>query len=230
MKLMVIDTSLGACLAGLYQHEGDSFTVLGERTQDMTKGHQEHLGGFARDASADAGGMSGTQRIGVTVGPGSFTGLRVGLSFALGLGAALDCPVVGLSTLDGLAASVPPKGIVVAAIDARRGQVYIRAFKDGVAVSEAEALAIADAAALILSLQPDGEVTIVGSGGEVLLAHEPKLAAATIIPLTAPLPEALARLTVELDPQANPPKPIYLRAPDATPPTRLPGQPRSEAQ
>ncbi|MEG1452950.1 tRNA (adenosine(37)-N6)-threonylcarbamoyltransferase complex dimerization subunit type 1 TsaB [Brevundimonas sp.] len=227
MKLMVIDTSLGTCLAGSFRVESGHVEGLGIRQQDMTKGHQEHLGGFARDASRDAGGFEGVERIGVTVGPGSFTGLRVGLSFALGLGAALDCAVVGISTLDGLAASVPAEGWVVAAIDARRGQVYMRVFKDGVAVDEAQALAIHDAAAKILELVPDCDVALAGSGIEVLLAHETRLDKARLYPLSAPKAEALALLTATLDAQGHPPKPLYLRAPDATPPTRLPGQPRA---
>ena len=228
MKLMVIDTSLGTCLAASFRVEGDHVETLGLRSEDMTKGHQEHLGGFARGAAKDAGGFDGVGRIGVTVGPGSFTGLRVGLSFALGLGAALGVPVVGISTLDGLAASVPDKGWVIAAIDARRGQVYMRVFKDGVAVDEAQALAIEAAVAHILALAPDGDVALVGSGAEVLLAHDAEgLAEARAYPLVAASAEALAKLTAGLDPVAHPPKPIYLRAPDATPPTRLPGQPRN---
>ncbi|WP_312138690.1 tRNA (adenosine(37)-N6)-threonylcarbamoyltransferase complex dimerization subunit type 1 TsaB [Brevundimonas sp.] len=227
MKLMVIDTSLGTCLAGSFRVESGHVEGLGVRQENMTKGHQEHLGGFARDASRDAGGFSGIERIGVTVGPGSFTGLRVGLSFALGLGAALDCPVVGISTLDGLAASVPTNGWVVAAIDARRGQVYMRVFKNGEAVDEAQALAIEDATAKILALAPDGDVALAGSGAEVLLAYEARLEKARLYPLSAPSAEALALLTATLDAPAHPPKPLYLRAPDATPPTRLPGQPRT---
>lgn len=229
MKLMVIDTALGACLAGCFTVEGVDVTPLGLRREEMTKGHQERLGGMARDVAADAGGLSGVERIGVTVGPGSFTGLRVGLSFALGLGAALNAQVVGISTLDALAASVPAQGRVVAAIDARRGQVYMRRFRDGVAVSEAEALPLAEAVALILADGPVSDVVIVGSGGSVLFENDAALGEAQIIAMVAPSAEALARLTASLDPDVSPPKPLYLRAPDATPPTRLPGQPRTAA-
>lgn len=228
MKLMVIDTALGACLAGCFAADGSAVTPLGVRHEDMTKGHQERLGGMARDAAAEAGGLSGTGRIGVTVGPGSFTGLRVGLSFALGLGAALDVPVVGISTLDALAASVPPQGRMAAAIDARRGQVYLRIFENGQPVSQALALPVDEAAALIVEGATDA-VTLVGTGAALLAQADPVLATAQVVPLVAPLPEALAKLTATLDPQAYPPKPLYLRAPDATPPTRLPGQPRPAA-
>jgi tRNA threonylcarbamoyladenosine biosynthesis protein TsaB len=69
----------------------------------------------------------------------------------------------------------------------------------------------------------------VGSGGEVLAQTNPALNDANLIALGAPSPEALAFMTASLDPEANPPKPLYLRAPDATPPTRLPGQPRVAA-
>lgn len=226
MKLMVIDTALGACLAGSYDVDGSTVTPLGVRSEEMTKGHQERLGGMARDAAADAGGLAGISRIGVTVGPGSFTGLRVGLSFALGLGAALDAEVVGISTLDALAASVEPEGRVVAAIDARRGQVYMRMFHDGVAITEAEAVPLEIAAQRVLAEGPVTETVIVGSGGEVLAATNPELARASLVALAAPMAQALAKLTASLDAQIHPPKPLYLRAPDATPPTRLPGQPR----
>lgn len=226
MKLMVIDTALGACLAGMFEVAGDQVTPLGVRREEMFKGHQERLGGMARDAVTEAGGFDGIERVGVTVGPGSFTGLRVGLSFAQGLGAARDVPVVGLSVLDGLAASVDPEGLVVALIDARRNQVYMRAFRNGQAVTEAAALPLDEAAAQIAQIAAGGAIRLVGTGAAVLQAHDAGLAQAETHPLVAPTAEALARLTAQFDAASHPPRPLYLRAPDATPPTRLPGQPR----
>ena len=144
MRLLVIDTALGACTAAVFEDE----RPLAVRFEPMAKGHQERLGGLVRDVMAEAGGgFDALDRIGVTVGPGSFTGLRVGLAFAQGLGAALDLPVVGVSALDGLAASVDSAGPPVAAlIDARRGQVYAKLFIDGAAVGPDEALSLDEAA------------------------------------------------------------------------------------
>lgn len=231
MKVMVIDTALGACVAGVFADDAASgdLRALGLRRELMTKGHQERLGGLARDAAAEAGGFDGVDRIGVTVGPGSFTGLRVGLAFALGLGAALDRPVVGISTLDALAASVAAPGLVAAVIDARRGQVYGRLFRDGAPLGEAEAWPLETARARILAEAGQGGVLLVGSGATLLAETFPELAGAEIEPLAAPSPEALARLTMAADPATSPPSPLYLRAPDATPPSRLPGQPRHPA-
>lgn len=225
MRVLIVDTALGACSAGVVE-DG---RLLGLRTELMTKGHQERLAGMARDAVADAGGGFGAlDRIGVTVGPGSFTGLRVGLAFAQGLGAALDRPVVGVSTLDALAASVEVGGLVAAVIDARRGQVYARLFRDGVAQGAAEALPLEVAVERIL--EADAAPTLVGSGVQILSETFPdRLGDAVLKPLAAPTPEALARLTAAADPATAMPRPLYLRAPDATPPSRLPGQPRPPA-
>ena len=69
--------------------------------------------------------------------------------------------------------------------------------------------------------------TLVGSGGPVLAEAAPeRLAKALVAPLPAASPEGLAFMTAMADPERCPPTPLYLRAPDATPPTRLPGQPR----
>ena len=223
---MVIDTALGACLSGVFEVSVEVVVMRGLRHELMTKGHQERLGGMARDAVAEAGGFDGVERIGVTVGPGSFTGLRVGLAFALGLGAARQVPVVGISTLDALATSVEAEGLVAAAIDARRGQVYLRLFRDGAALGVAEALPIEEARQKIITEGAEGRITIVGSGCGVLTEDAPALSSAELFALEAPKPEALARLTAQLDPASNLPSPLYLRAPDATPPSRLPGQPR----
>lgn len=225
MRVLIVDTALGACSAGVVE-DG---RLLGVRSELMTKGHQERLAGMARDAVAEAGcGFDGLERIGVTVGPGSFTGLRVGLAFAQGLGAALDRPVVGVSTLDALAASAPATGLVAAVIDARRGQVYARLFRDGVALGAAEALPLEVAADRILEAAAGTAPTLVGSGAQVLSETFPdRFVDAVLKPLPAPALEALARLTVAADPASALPRPLYLRAPDATPPSRLPGQPRA---
>ena len=227
MRVLIVDTALGACSAGVVE-DG---RLLGLRTELMTKGHQERLAGMARDAVAEAGGGFGAvDRIGVTVGPGSFTGLRVGLAFAQGLGAALDRPVVGVSTLDALAASIDPVGLVAAVIDARRGQVYARLFHDGVALGEAEALPLDGAVDRILEAAAGTAPALVGSGASVLAEAFPdRLADAVLTSLAAPTPEALARLARAADPGIALPRPLYLRAPDATPPSRLPGQPRPPA-
>ena len=216
--MLVVDTALGLCSAGVFAVEDGVARPLGLRSEAMTRGHQERLAGMARDAVAGAGGFAGLERIGVTVGPGSFTGLRVGMAFAQGLGAALGVPVVGISTLDALAASVDGAGAMAALIDARRGQVYARFWRDGVAEGPAEALSIEAAQARVEGLGP--RVRLAGSGAGLVVEG------AAPTGLDGPAPEALARLTAAADPAASPPRPLYLRAPDATPPSRLPGQPR----
>lgn len=221
MRVLVVDTSLGLCTAGVFVVEGGAARPLGLRSEAMSKGHQERLGGMVRDAVAEAGGFGAVDRVGVAVGPGSFTGLRVGLAFAQGLGAALDRPVVGISTLDALAASAPAAPAVAALIDARRGQIYARFWRDGVARGPAGALSIEAARDLAAALG-DG-ARLIGSGAPLIAGDVPGAAA---LDLPGPSPEALARLAAAADPAANPPRPLYLRAPDATPPTRLPGQPR----
>lgn len=220
MRILVIDTALGACTAGLFQ-DGVAVAV---RSEPMTKGHSERLGGIVRDVMAGRA-FAALDRIGVTVGPGSFTGLRVGLAFAQGLGEALGRPVVGVSTLVALAGSArATDGLTAAVIDARRGQVYGQRFRDGEPVGDAEAWSIEGA---VTCLASEAKVRLVGSWAALL---SESLSGHTTEALHAPTAEALAVLTAEADPETSRPRPLYLRTPDATPPTRLPGQPRSVAR
>lgn len=221
MRLLVVDTALGLCTAAAW--DGARATA---RSQPMARGHQEALAPLVQAVMAEAGLAFGQlDGVGVTVGPGSFTGLRVGLALAQGLGAALDRPVVGLSTLDALAASVEPDGRpTTAVIDARRGQVYARAFDAaGRAIGPAEPVALTD---LAERLKPAGEGgRLVGTGALLAAEAAPDW---TAVDLAGPTPEALIQLTLRAlsDGAVAAPRPQYLRAPDATPPTRLPGQPR----
>lgn len=184
----------------------------------MARGHSERLGGFVRDAAAEAGGLQAVDRIGVTIGPGSFTGLRVGLAFALGLGQALGRPVIGISSLHALAWSIDEglSGPVAAVIDARRGEVYLQTFMDGEPLDVARAVRVEDATSIL----GNENWRWSGSGTSLLAPVATSL-------VTEPAPLALATLTEHLDPADNPARPLYLRAPDATPPTRLPGQARA---
>ncbi len=203
MRVLVLDTTLEACQAALIE-DG---RLLAVRSEPMQRGHQERLAPLAAEVLAEAG--PAVDRVGVTTGPGSFTGLRVGLAFARAFALARGVPCVGVGALEALAASVEPGGLVAAAIDARRGQVYLQLFGDGRAISPPEALPTADAAARV---RDAGAARIVGTGAALLAEG---LAGVEILPLAAPSPLALGRLAAAASAPDGPPQPLYLRAPDA---------------
>ena len=205
MRLLAVDTALGACQAAVL--DGDRVTALSEV---MARGHQERLAPLAAEAMARAGlAFAALDRVAVTVGPGSFTGLRVGLAFAKGLGLALDVPVLGIGTLGALAWTPAPAGIVAAVVDAGRGRVHLQVWSDGAATGEPETLELAAAGARLAQAAP---ARLVGPGAPLVAQWTPH---ARIEALVAPDPVALARLAARLAPDAAPPSPLYLRAPDA---------------
>jgi tRNA threonylcarbamoyladenosine biosynthesis protein TsaB len=211
MIVLGLDTAVGACSAAVLA-DGRPLAVLSE---PMLRGHQERLAPMVREALELAGlAFDRLDRVGVTVGPGSFTGLRVGLAFAKGLGLALGIPCVGVSVLEALSASEPGADLTLAAIDARRGQIYLQAFVDGRAVMAPDVLPLEHAAARAAEFAPSGRTTIVGSGAPLL---EGVIAGARIVDRAAPDPVALTRIAALKT--AAPARPLYLRAPDA----KLPG-------
>ena len=201
MRILAVDTCLAACSVAIT--EGNR--VLAACSEPMLRGHQERLASMVGELAAQAAPLNKLDRIGVTVGPGSFTGLRVGLAFAKGLGAALGRPVVGVGSLEALAADRP--GLTVAVIDARRDQVYVQVFEQGRAMSQAEALRAEDAIRLIRDL---GEpANLIGSGAPLLAGAFPQ---AALDAQAVPDPVVVARIAERTD---RPPTPLYLRAPDA---------------
>ena len=166
MIVLALDTCLEACSAAVLDGE----TVRAAEVLPMARGHQEALAPLVERVAAQAGlAFTDLDRIGVTVGPGSFTGLRVGLAFAKGLGAALERPVTGVSALAALAE--PHGGLVFSAIDARRGQVYLQAFSDGRSLMAPDALDLPTAAARIAELSGGGAATLTGSGAALLALY-----------------------------------------------------------
>ena len=176
----------------------------------MHRGHQERLASMVAEAMTGAGvAFAELDRIGVTVGPGSFTGLRVGLAFAKGLAIALGLPCVGVGVLDALAASTAERGRVLAAIDAKRDQAYLQMFDGGVATGEAEAVLLAEVPAWLARRGGGEGLTVVGSGAPLIAG------VAKAVPMAAPDAVAIARLAARAQQPDAPPRPIYLRAPDA---------------
>jgi tRNA threonylcarbamoyladenosine biosynthesis protein TsaB len=207
--VLALDTCLAACQAALVR-DGEPIAVASE---PMTRGHQERLAPMLQAMLAQSGhGLDSVDRIAVTVGPGSFTGLRVGLAFAKGLGLALGKPVAGVASLEALAASAPSAGLCLALIDARRDQAYWQGFEDGAPVTPPQASGLADI--VDWAVEAGRPARLVGPGAELLAQRFPE---AECTPLAAPNPVAIARLAAGREPQA--PTPLYLRTPDA----KLPG-------
>ncbi|ALL15124.1 tRNA (adenosine(37)-N6)-threonylcarbamoyltransferase complex dimerization subunit type 1 TsaB [Caulobacter henricii] len=206
--ILAIDTCLGASSVAILA--GDQ--MLAARTEPMTRGHQERIGVLAREVALEAGvAFSDLTRIGVTIGPGSFTGLRVGLAFAKGLATALSIPCIGVSTLEALAHGTP--GFVAAVLDARMSQVYLQVFDGRIALMAPDALDLGSAAARLAELHGGQAVTLIGSGAPLLAETFPR---ATILTPAAPDPVAIARLAAARPVPLHSPRPLYLRAPYAT--------------
>src|SRR3954453_3155610 len=129
MLILAIDTALDACAAAVLDTSAGGVIAL--ESQAMKRGHAEALMPLiARVMKASGVAFAALDRITATTGPGSFTGLRVGLSAARGIGLAAGKPVVGITTLTAYAAPVVSEtgeAPVIAAIDARHDHVYFQA-------------------------------------------------------------------------------------------------------
>lgn len=213
MKLLAIDTCADRCAACVLD-TGDG--TAHEVSREMSKGHAEHLMDVVGEClEAARTGFDGLDRLAVTVGPGSFTGVRVGVAAARGLALALGIPCVGVSTLEALAAAARaayPGRPVLAANDARREEIYAALYEgDGTESGPPHVTTVSAAAAFVTA-----DTVLTGSAsGQIVDAGAAPHAVATAAP--APPIRFVALLGAQKPGGSEKPKPLYLRAPDAKP-------------
>jgi len=217
MKILAIDTALGAASACLF--DGASSEVLARETVWIDRGHDQTIIPLIDRVVAEGGGRASIDRVAVTVGPGSFTGIRVGISAARAVGLAIGAPVVGVSTLSAYLAPLLLEwsdGVAAAAIDARHGRIYVAAFAGGNPIVPPRTASPRDAVRAMGS----GPLRLVGSGAAALAieAWSMGVAAEVISDAAAPDIVFVARLGAAAEAQSAPPRPFYLKAPDVKPP------------
>jgi len=218
MLVLAIDTALAACSAAVL--DTGQGAMLASESTPMARGQAELLMPMIARVMDRAGvDFAQLDRIAVTTGPGSFTGLRVGIAAARGLALAAGKPAIGLSTLAAFAAphiaaddSVP----VVAAIDARHAQVYLQVFGPGGRTLVSPRIATQREAVRAAAME---RARVVGSGAELVVAAWPNNIEPPLVVDTAAAPDIdwVARLGAAAAEGQAPPKPLYLRAPDAQP-------------
>ncbi|MDX6807509.1 tRNA (adenosine(37)-N6)-threonylcarbamoyltransferase complex dimerization subunit type 1 TsaB [Terrihabitans rhizophilus] len=217
MRVLSIDTSLAVCSVALLDAAEDD--VVNCDSMDMERGHAEALVPMIARVAGGREGLRTVERIAVTTGPGSFTGIRVGLSAARGLALATGLPLIGITTLAVLAAPALSEGdghVVGAAIDARHGRVFFQIFSpNGRGLVPARLMSAKDAARVAgdapMRLVGNGAPIVAGASGDVV--HD--------VDATALAPDAvwLARLGAASAIPDRAPRPVYLRAADAKPQT-----------
>jgi tRNA threonylcarbamoyladenosine biosynthesis protein TsaB len=218
VRVLAIDTALAACAAAVF--ETDGARMLARESLAMARGHAEALMPMiARVMDEGRIEFSELDRIAVTIGPGSFTGLRVGIAAARGIALVSGKPAVGISTLSAYAAphiANEEGAAIAAAIDARHGSVYLQVFASAGRTLVPPAVAtISDAVYAATS----GPVRLVGSGAALLQAAWPPDQPAPLVvdSQDATAIEWVARLGAAAPKTDVAPTPLYLRAPDARP-------------
>jgi len=198
--ILALDTSTPACTAALFAADG---TLFARRDEIIGRGHAERLVPLI----AEMLDSHMPSQVLVGVGPGSFTGLRIGIAAAQGLAIGWDVELCGMSSLALLAAGAPGDGPVVAALAGGHGELFVQEFRRGPLRPAGELLNLppADAANCVRA------DLVVGSGAQALVDARGSGEALALFPSAANALALPARLR-SLDP-----KPLYARAPDARP-------------
>jgi tRNA threonylcarbamoyladenosine biosynthesis protein TsaB len=219
MLILAIDTALDACAAAVFDtHAGK---LVAQESQAMKRGHAEALMPLIARVMKESGiAFDALDRIAVTTGPGSFTGLRVGLSAARGIALAASKPAVGVTTLAAYAAPIVSESAelpIISAIDARHDHVYLQVVSgNGGALVTPRLASVSEA----LEAARFGAPHLVGNAAGILADRWPADAPppVKVEPRAAPDIVWVAWLGAAVDPATALARPFYLRVPDAKPP------------
>ncbi|GJL89550.1 MAG: tRNA (adenosine(37)-N6)-threonylcarbamoyltransferase complex dimerization subunit type 1 TsaB [Minwuia thermotolerans] len=219
--ILAIDTASRALSIALGDGRGVSFAAHQLRSRGQAENLMPMIERGFRATGSTAADLTG---LAVTVGPGTFTGLRIGLAAARAMRVALNIPLLGMTALEVLAADAArrfPDRPVLAALDARRDQVYAQMFRRAEPpFAECWSAPVAVAAEGAALMAVSGTV-LIGNGAALVASH---VAGQTVV-LNGVEPDArhLLRLAAARSLPSCPvpaPGPLYLRAPDAKLPTR----------
>ncbi len=225
MNILAFDTCLGACSVAVAVDAGGALETVEALYEVMATGQAERLMPMIDNAMRTAGiGFPELNRIAVTIGPGTFTGTRIGVAAARALALATGAAVVGVSSLQLMAEEAMRKLVhshegqpVTIAVDAHRGQVYAQTFAVGMAqpLSEPQLLYIDQAAALA----SDDAMVFAGSGALAVAAAAEASGYRTeaVLPELQPNAAYLLLACQQATPSDEPPRPLYLRPADAKP-------------
>ena len=218
MLILAIDTALDSCAAAVL--DTDTSDLIARESQSMKRGHAEALMPLiARVIRVSGLTFAALDRIAVTAGPGSFTGLRVGLSAARGIALAAGKPAVGVTTLTAYAAPIVGQNAdrpVISAIDARHDQVYFQVVGgDGSPLMRPRLAPIPEA----LGAARYGAPHLVGNAASILADRWPTDAPPPFKVDAQPAPDIawVAWVGAAVSPDSAPARPYYLRPPDAKP-------------
>lgn len=218
MKLLAIDCAANLCAACVY--DAAAGKELGRSVFDLGKGHAEHLMAVIDEALKTGGtDYAGVGAIAVSTGPGSFTGLRVGVSAARGLALALNIRAIGVTTLEALAQAKEtfPGRAVLAALDAGRDEIHAALYDEESVLRYGPAVTtLSQAVAMAVDLSP----VLAGTAATQIAASAGR--AFDIGPTSATADIAVyARLAAAQaagkKAEGEKPKPLYLRGADAKP-------------
>ncbi|MBI3452557.1 MAG: tRNA (adenosine(37)-N6)-threonylcarbamoyltransferase complex dimerization subunit type 1 TsaB [Rhodospirillales bacterium] len=214
MNILAFDCATASCSAALWA----AGQVLARDRADLARGQAEALLPMVAAVLARAGlGFADLDRLAATVGPGHFTGLRAGLAAARGLALATGLPLIGVTTLEAVAAGVPDAGragrTLLVALDSKLAESYVQTFSDDLRpLGPACAIRPEDAAAAVPS---SGPLLVVGDAGPRFAEALRRAGRDVELSDAPPRPDAVtvACLAAGRPLPAAPPAPLYVHPP-----------------